>query len=169
MLFKVQLLLLSSFFICYNPGNAQTIEQCNNNLSFFHEFVKAENYDAAIADYKAAIDRFVLYDEAYQSLGYAYYKTEQFDQALDNLNQALEIAPDSPIAHLYLGLVYLAMDQPDEALTATSQGVDSIASLPEEEQEAIITRILDDIERFAQENPDKAEMVDTIIDLIPAQ
>jgi len=132
-------------------------------------YTALENYEAAIADYRAAIERFTQYAEAYQSLGYAYYKTGQFDQALESLNQALEIASDSPIAHLYLALVYLAIDQPDEALSAASQGADSMDILPKEEQEAISTRVLANLETIAQEQPDRAETVDAIIDLIPAQ
>ena len=125
------------------------------------------DYDAAIDDYQAALSRFSRYDEAYQGLGYAYYKTAQYDQALEALNEALEISPNSAIAHFYLGLVYLAMDQFDDAEAAFAQATDSISTLSEEEQEFISSRVLTDLETFAQENPDQADEVDALINLIP--
>ena len=41
--------------------------------------------------------------------------------------------------------------------------------LSKEEQEAISTRVLANLEAIAQEQPDSAETVDAIIDLIPTQ
>jgi tetratricopeptide (TPR) repeat protein len=125
-----------------------------------------EDYDAAINDYLAALSRFSDYDRAYQGLGYAYYKTAQYDQALEALNEALEISPNSVIAHFYLGLVHLATDQFDDAEAAISQATNSITTLSEEEQEFVSNRVVTDLETFAQENPDQADDVETLIDLI---
>jgi tetratricopeptide (TPR) repeat protein len=126
-----------------------------------------EDHEAAIADYQAAITRFSNYDTAYQSLGYAYYKTGQFDQAFEALNQALEISPNSPTAHLYLALVYVAKNDFEEARTEASQVMDSIATLSAEEQQLILTRVLADLETFAEKNPAKAIEVEALINSIP--
>jgi tetratricopeptide (TPR) repeat protein len=126
-----------------------------------------ENYEAAIADYQAAIERFSRYDLAYQSLGYAYYKTGQLETASEALNQALEISPDSPAAHFYLMMVYLATDDIDNAKEEASQATSVITALSEEEQRFILTRILADLEAFAQKNPAKAKEVESLVNLIP--
>lgn len=130
-------------------------------------YTALENYEAAIADYQAAIARFSRYNPAHQSLGYVYYKNGQFDEAFNALNQALEISPNSPITHFYLALVYLATDETDSAKAEVSQAMDSITTLSEEEQDFIAARVLADLETFAQDNPDQAEEVKSIINLIP--
>jgi tetratricopeptide (TPR) repeat protein len=130
-------------------------------------YTALENYEAAIADYGAAIERFSGYDLAYQGLGYAYYKTSQLDQAAEALNQALEISPDSPAARLYLGLVHLTKDDAESANAEVSQAASSLSSLSKEEQEFVYSRVVADLEAFAQENPAKAAEAQSMIDLIP--
>ena len=154
----------------FGESISQNVEEKADVYYFRGEtYTMLENYEAAIADYEAAIERFAQYGVAYQSLGYAYYKIEEFDKALESLNHAVEITPESPVAHLYLALVYLATDQPDKAISNASQGVNSINTLSEEEQNLIFTRILADLDALSQEQPDNIEAVETIIDIIPAQ
>jgi tetratricopeptide (TPR) repeat protein len=151
-----------------NSVTVPTVMSASSTIYYRGEtYTVLENYDAAIADYQAAIDRFSQYDLAYQSLGYAYYKTRKFDQALDALNQALEISPNSPTAHLYLALVYVAMNDFEEAKAETAQAMNSIDTLSEEEQLSIFTRILADLGTFAEKNPAKAKEVEALINLIP--
>jgi len=132
-----------------------------------HTAVK--NYEAAIIDYLAAIERFPNYTEAYQSLGYAYYKTEQYDKAIQNLNQALGFFPNNPTAQFYLGLVYFSTDQVDDAQQAISKALETVDVLPEEEQEVLISRVIVDLEMIAEEQPNQAEQSKRLIDLIQAR
>jgi tetratricopeptide (TPR) repeat protein len=66
----------------------KAIEAFNASVSYSNEkadvyyfrgetYTALKNYEAAIADYQAAIGRFSDYDLAYQAQGYAYYKTGQ--------------------------------------------------------------------------------------------
>jgi tetratricopeptide (TPR) repeat protein len=127
------------------------------------------NYEAAISDYEAAISRFSKYSQAYQSLGYARYKTGQFDQALEALDKAIELSPESPTLHFYRMLVYLDTHQVDKTKAEVTQGMETIGTLPEEEQDLLFKRILGDLESFAQENPAQAKDVEALVNLIPPQ
>jgi tetratricopeptide (TPR) repeat protein len=130
-------------------------------------YTALENYQAAIADFEAAIERFSGYDLAYQGLGYAYYKTSQLDEAAEALNRALEISPDSFAARLYLGLVHLTKEDAESANAEISQAASSFSAISKEEQEFVYTRVVAELEAFAQENPDKAAEAEALIDLIP--
>ena len=112
-------------------------------------YTALENYDAAIADYQAAIERFSNYDLAYQSLGYAQYKTEQFDQAIENLNRAIQISPNSPVAYLYLALVHVANNQLDQAEAEITQAINVLNTLPKKEQNAVLTRVVTNLESLS--------------------
>ncbi len=116
-------------------------------------YTALEEYQNAIADYRAAIERFSRYDKAYQSLGYAYYKTGQFDQAMEALNQALEITPANPTAHLYKMLIYVTMNEIEQAQTEGSQGIAALSALPEEDRQLLLDRVKNELEAFAEENP----------------
>lgn len=130
-------------------------------------YTALKNYEAAIDDYQAAITRFPRYDLAYQSLGYAYYKTGQFEPAFEALNKALDISPDSPTAHFYLALLHLATGNPNEASAAIKQAIKSINALPKEERNFLLSRVLTDLETFAQDHPAQVETVESLIDMIP--
>ncbi len=130
-------------------------------------YTAMENYEAAISDYQAALNRFPNYNQAYQGLGYASYKMGQLDQAQEALNKALEISPNSPLTHFYRMLVYLATDQVSQAQAEVSQGMDNIGALSEEEQNLLFKRVLADLETFAKENPTKARDAKALTDLIP--
>jgi tetratricopeptide (TPR) repeat protein len=111
-----------------------------------------EDYNAAITDYQAAIERFSRYDKASQSLGYAYYKTGQLDQAMEALNQATTVSPTSPTAHLYKMLVYLAMSDIRNAQSEANQGMNSISQLSEDDQQFLLSRVLADLNSFTEAN-----------------
>lgn len=130
-------------------------------------YTAMENYEAAISDYQAALNRFPNYNQAYQGLGYASYKIGQLDQAQEALSKALEISSNSPMTHFYLMLVYLATDQLSKAQAEVSQGMDNIGALSEEEQNSLFKRVLADLETFAKENPAKARDAETLTNLIP--
>lgn len=130
-------------------------------------YTALEDYQAAIADYEAAIGRFSDYDLAYQGLGYAYYKTDQYSKATDALERAFEISPDSPVARFYLALANLATGNVESADADISLAVNAFSAMSEAEQALIYTRIVADLEAFAQENPDSAVAVEAMIDVIP--
>jgi hypothetical protein len=66
-----------------------------------------------------------------------------------------------------LTLVYLAQSQVDEAKAEATQAVETLDSLAEKEQAFILARVRADLETFGQENPDRAEVVGSIIEVIP--
>lgn len=130
-------------------------------------YTALENYDAAIANYQSAVERFANYGLAYQSLGYAQYKRGATVSALENLQQAIQISPNSPAAHLYLALVYTAQNELDNADSEVSQAVDLLDTLSEDEQVFMLTRVLADFETLAQENSGQAAEIEAMINKLP--
>jgi tetratricopeptide (TPR) repeat protein len=126
-------------------------------------YLQMENYEAAITDYKAAIDRFPQYTSAYQSMGYAYYKTGQLDRANETLNQAVSISVNDPLTYFYLALVALANNDPQTAKTQISTTAKLLANLPPVEQNSLRDRMTTELESFAQENPATQELVKSLI------
>lgn len=155
------------------------LEAFNNSISTNYEnradiyyfrgktYTALEDYEAAIADYQAAIDRFSRYDHAFQGLGFAYYKTGNLDEARRAIEQALEISPDSATAHYYLGLIELAAGHPDLATEAFSVAANTTDALPIADKKGLLTQLSTELERFSQENPDQSQEVKTLIDLLP--
>jgi tetratricopeptide (TPR) repeat protein len=150
-------------------GKSISLDNTKADVFYFRgeTYTALNNYQAAITDYQAAIQRFLKYALAYQSLGYAYYKTQQFSQAQEALKQALAITPNSPMAHFYLMLVYLSTNDITSANDAASQAANSLSTLSKEDQQFILTRIQNELKFFTQENPTKAKDVETLIKLIP--
>lgn len=130
-------------------------------------YTALEDYNAAIADYQAALERFSRYDQAFQGLGFAYYKIENFEEARRAIGQALEISPDSSIAHYYLGLIELAEGHPDLAQEAFSVASSTSDSLSAADKKVVLSQVSTELERFSQENPEQSQEVEALIALLP--
>jgi tetratricopeptide (TPR) repeat protein len=156
----------------------QALDTFNKALSY--DATKADTYyyrgetytamgkfEEAVSDFQAATNRFPGYDLAYQGLAYAHYRMGQFDQAQAALKQAAAISPESSVLHFYQALVYLAANQADQAKLEVSEAMDTIGAVSEEQQKALFSRVLADLEVYRQKNPDKTKTVEEIVNLIP--
>jgi tetratricopeptide (TPR) repeat protein len=130
-------------------------------------YTALQNYEAALSDFQAAIDRFSKYDRAYQSLGYAYFKMNQPEEARQALQKALDLTPTGAPAHLYLTLLEAAAGNFDAAKAAASNAVSALGNLPADEQSALLTRVLADLDALAQANPAQADGINAVVNLLP--
>lgn len=128
-----------------------------------------DNYEAAIADFQAALERFGRYDTAYQSLGYAYFKMGQYEAAQDAFDQALEISPDDSNTLWYKVLTYLAEDELTQAQNLAKRAVAASPSTPHPDKSGNIPRLLDELEILAQQNSSQSELISSIIELLTKQ
>ena len=130
-------------------------------------YLAMANWEAAIQDYQAAIERFPNYAEAYRGLGYAYLRAGQLDQAKQALSRSLELTPDYPEAYLYLSVTQLADEQIDEAEVSMRQAVSKLDSLSLAQRQLAVNRVTEALQMFATENPDQSAQADRLLELLP--
>lgn len=159
----------------YNKALVAFENSINNNtedkadIYFFRgeTYTSLENFDAAISDYQAAIERFNNYAQAYQGLGFAYYKIGDIEEARQAIEKAVDISPDSSIAYFYLGLINLEGSQVDLAKENFSTATKTVDSLSAEDKDLIHERLSVELERFAQENPNQSQNIEMLLELLP--
>jgi tetratricopeptide (TPR) repeat protein len=88
---------------------------------------------------------------------------------MEALNQALSISPNKPAAYLYLALVNIALDNAENAQTQISKAIGLIDNLPDEEKNLLFLRVSTDLETFAKNNPDAADDVEQLLNLLSEQ
>lgn len=66
----------------------------------------AGEHEAAVAEYRAAIDRDPAHTEAMHGLARAYQELERLDEAIQVALRIVEIDPDDALAHTSLSILY---------------------------------------------------------------
>jgi tetratricopeptide (TPR) repeat protein len=114
----------------FSPDSADAFysrgEQNLNNLE----------YDAAIADFSAAIRLKPAFAEAYRLRGWAYVAKCKYDQAINDFNDLIRLRPGLAEAYCERGLAYTAKGQYDQAITDCSYAI----SLNELQEQAYYNR-----------------------------
>ncbi|MDH4028032.1 MAG: tetratricopeptide repeat protein [Nitrospirota bacterium] len=94
-----------------------------NNLGLV--YLDINNWDMAIKYFKSALNN-TLYrtpENAYSSLGYAYYKKKDYLNAEKSLKEGLLRNPAFPLAMYYLGLVYIGQEKYDAAIAELHKAI----------------------------------------------
>jgi tetratricopeptide (TPR) repeat protein len=124
---------------------------------YLQDFLKAENIDSAIAEFKRSLQSDSNYSLAYAGLGEAYWRKYEFTkqpqwvkQAKSACDRAAQLAPSQAAAHLCLGMVDTGTGAYEKAL----EDYQAAASL-EPTNDAAYNGLASAYEQLGQ--PDKAE------------
>ena len=121
----------------------------------------AQQRDAAIKDYEAAIAKDPGFVMAYFNLALEYYDDGNFEQALANFQKVAEISPDTGQAHAYIAEIYFRQGNYEAAaeignfLKSNEKAtIDDAMRLSHEDR---IDQAIDLLENALARNPDFAE------------
>jgi anaphase-promoting complex subunit 3 len=81
-----------------------------------HEYVANEDFDKAIAGYRAAIGVDPRHYNAWYGMGNIYYRQEKYELAAYHFKRALTINSRSSVLHCYLGMVLHASKRHEEVI-----------------------------------------------------
>jgi len=81
-------------------------------------YVKQDDHDQAIANYKKALDIQPDDTRTLLMLGTEYYNTKKYQECIDTMTKLIELDPDNADAVSYLALTYDLMGERDKAIGA---------------------------------------------------
>lgn len=128
--FKILLLCMAAFII---SGCATPEEEKAAHFDRGMEHVAAENFNAAIIEFRNAIQIDPKFAEARYQLGLVFLKIEDARAAFRELERAATLDPTNLDALLKLGEIYLLVQQPEES----RQQVETILATDPEYSEAL--------------------------------
>lgn len=102
------------------------------------EHVRSHDYDKAIKEFSAAIEKHPKYEMAYNDRAAAYMRLNKFDEAKDDLTKALLINPRNPVTYYNFASLHaiqkqsgLALDYLDKALETGFKDYDFLRADPD--------------------------------------
>ena len=110
--------LVLSLSLCLPPVQAQEIAQSPAAVTAFRagqEAFQREEFDAAIAQFKAAIAADPHFAAAHCALGQTYMTTRRYSEAVASYRDALAINAEYPEAHFYLAVTLEKLSRSAEA------------------------------------------------------
>ncbi|MEU2358660.1 tetratricopeptide repeat protein [Streptomyces misionensis] len=87
------------------------------------EYRDAGTYNAALADYNAALAHDPDYERAVQGRGLTYERMDRYEEALNDYNRAIELKPDDADRIAGRGAIYAQLNRLDEALTDFNRAI----------------------------------------------
>jgi tetratricopeptide (TPR) repeat protein len=87
-------------------------------------YYKSHNFDKAIKEFTAAIEKYPNYDLAYSDRAAAYAQQKKFSKASDDLKKAVEINPGNPVVHYNLASLYSLQNRSDLALDSLDRALE---------------------------------------------
>jgi len=87
-------------------------------------YVRKGDYENAIADYNAAIERNPRYAEAYNDRGVAYFRKADYDRAIADTTQAIALKPDFADAFANRAEAYAQKHDDDRAIADFSRAIE---------------------------------------------
>jgi tetratricopeptide (TPR) repeat protein len=88
------------------------------NLQAGMQYASRRDWNNAILEFTAAIQKHPTYAAAYGNRGAAYTAQKKFNLALDDLKKGIELDPKDPFLHYNLTCVYSLQNQLDRAVVA---------------------------------------------------
>lgn len=96
-----------------------------------NEFAQAGEFDKAIAEYEAVLQKDPDHVSTLSNLGVVYYNLGQLEEAIEHYQKAIEIAPEDADIHSNLAAAYVQEMQLDRALEEYEAAVDLNPELAE--------------------------------------
>ncbi len=123
----VAVMMSSLFAGCKNsqpsPAGGNAGQSAKPELAQGLKYYNAGDYDKAIAEFTAAIEKYPNNDAAYYDRAAVYMEQKKFTEAKNDLTRAVEINPHSPGAYYNLAALYSLQNQPDQALHYLDQAL----------------------------------------------
>jgi tetratricopeptide (TPR) repeat protein len=104
---SLMLLMTAAGFMAVGAQMDTVPQSAESYLMRGERFSDARQYDRAIEDYNAAIQRKPEYAEAYNDRGFAYYLKGDFAHAISDYTRAIELRPNYPRAYNSRGVAYM--------------------------------------------------------------
>ena len=105
----------------YEEGIRESAVMANKIGIAYHHLT---DYDAALENYKLALQLNPDYPEAINNLGAVYFAQKKYGRAIREYERALKIAPHSASVYMNMGTCYFARKQYNRAFEAWQQAVD---------------------------------------------
>jgi tetratricopeptide (TPR) repeat protein len=94
----------------------QTTPELNQRVEAGLRAKRAGDLDAAVLEFKRAVELAPNLAAAHANLGAVYFEKKDYDKAIPSLRKALELNPDLPGAHIMLGVSLLARGYASQAI-----------------------------------------------------
>jgi tetratricopeptide (TPR) repeat protein len=107
------LLALISLMLAACGGETTTVEE---HFQQGNEYAQNGEFDKAIAEYEAVLDKEPDNVSALSNLGVVYYNTGELDKAISQYEKAIDLSPEDADIHSNLAAAYVQREQLDKAL-----------------------------------------------------
>jgi tetratricopeptide (TPR) repeat protein len=102
--------------------------QSQKRMGIYHynegnKFLKQNNYEEAIKNYKMALHHNKDFEESYVNISTAYLKTKQFTLALKHLNSLKSINPRNPFLHYNFACYYSLLGKTTMGMQALKEAI----------------------------------------------
>lgn len=124
---RTGLLLAGCVLVLLTAGSVSAQVDTVKAKEMYNEGIKASqsgDLDAAIIQYKGAIQFNPEYSDAYLNLGAVYFERKEYQLALENFEKAVEIDPQNADALANLGRVEYVLRRYDAAADALQKAID---------------------------------------------